>query len=318
MRHGQLTSSNAYFAVQDSAQTAFPGLFAPLRHGTKRQLFDRTWMFGKDLRLRIIGPQLSTDDLSVLLACLATVGSSDPDHANFLTPDEDPGSAHAEARRALAPTHLAKDKKVLYARTRLHRLCVISGYDTGGRDRILVLEALRRLSAATIFESTGALEWSSHLLGFSVDDQTGELLVALNYGSTRALLGLDARSIIDISEHLVLPNGTARALHLFLSGWIGPGHVEATSLEHLVRRVWPDKSPRRETERTRLRAIKNALDALDQLPGWAVEEVRTGGFHISRDRRDTDLRNQKHGPTRPKTRTHTTTPKSRNPSAPRL
>jgi hypothetical protein len=258
-------------ARMEPAIAGFPGLFAARTAGV--DVLDAQYQLG-DVELRMLAAHRPRPaDLMLLCVLVSLAGPA--------------GRAPAEALGdfalvcALECAPPATGAGTIVLKTTRARVLSECGVRDGGSTRKVLRESLIRLTGLTAIVRRGQQEVSMHLLSFTIDEATGELVVALSPRLSAAVLGgrhvrLQLGEMRKLSEH-------GRVLYTRLCAWIDPGSTRRVGLDVLEGYLWTNAPTSAVAVRDRRRLVRRAMSALGRLPGWRVEaDARGRQYTISR------------------------------------
>ncbi|BAI70695.1 hypothetical protein AZL_000570 [Azospirillum sp. B510] len=264
------------YALVDTGLMGLP-LFRPLprrgRTAARNRHLDLTTTHGGAV-LRVGGPVLGADDLSVLLAVCALAGMD----------GKRLDAAHSEAHRIAIVDGLETeggvvDDEHVRLRTTVYAVVREAGLAHGGDAYRRVAESLWRLRGIHYAElgreggnarrmKSGARQ---NLIGFDADEVGGELRVVLNARFATAVLGGAQHSRINLLEHRQLTEA-GRLLHLTLSVQVRPGGYWPVALDGLADRLYGEPPTSDRQRRDRRVILRAALAEVAGLPGWSADE----------------------------------------------
>ncbi len=264
----------------DPGTVLAPGLFQSFKRGDRKKLkLDITYEFNKSTTLRFVGFEpLGADDLRLLQGIVALAGLS-----KIAVPLENPrNEAEKQLTLLLEPKEDATKEHSAAVRTNLQRLMHEIGYKTDGGDkRHEVLESLKRLANVTTYARHDGREKSTNLLSYYIEDKTGNLLIMVNPRITKAIMGQQAYTHIDMREVRALKLDTARLLHQRLCAVVDPGKARPLKIETMMGYVWPLPAEG-SALRMRRQAIRAAISEINATDGWLITERPGGDFLVSR------------------------------------
>lgn len=250
------------FAMHDTA-TALASIFRPVCRGRRPQGLDVTYKFD-GLSLRFVNFEwLDVRDQSVLLACCALAGIGNQD----LNRDA-PGEIGQRLWLDLEPKEKAVIDRAVVITTTWYQLLDAAGMASGKLDYERVKDILFRLSSTGCRAKKDGYDWSMRLLSYAARPD-GSISIALNGRFAAALAGQHIRT--SLKERWALPSEIAELSHCYLTAWIREGHHQRVALDKLVGRIWGIESANDETARKRRERLKDALQAIGELPGWTIE-----------------------------------------------
>lgn len=159
----------------------------------------------------------------------------------------------------------------IIVRTTRARLLSECGLTDAGTTREQLRESLTRLASLTAIARRARQEVSMHLLSYTSDEDTGELVVALSPRLANAIFGgrhvrLELREMRELGEH-------ARVLYARLCAWINPcaSRPRRIGLAALVGYLWPEDTQLAAAGRRKRRHLtRRAMAELSALAGWRV------------------------------------------------
>lgn len=268
---------NLTHARYDRLHCLTPGLFRSLKRGErKKSKLDISYEHGGENVIRFIGFEpLGADDLRFLQGLVALAG---PDSV-FLTPT--PIAELGKKLRAdLEPKFDAEKEKTLVVRDSISRVLTEVGLTDGG-DNIKAFKAsLLRMSNVTVAVKQKTYYATFHLLSYAFEKKTGQLYVSLNPQVTKAIIGTQQHTHIEMHEVRNLKGDAARLAHQRLCGWIDQGKLGRVTMDTLEEYIWASKTTG-STMRMRRKIIRSAILELKNI-GWKVDEYVAGKFEIRR------------------------------------
>lgn len=156
--------------------------------------------------------------------------------------------------------------------TSLSNLVLACGYkDAGGTNLQQIKAMLKRLAEITIWVRVEGLEASTRLLSMVIVDM-GQTRIALNKRLAAAVW--EERYVeISLEERHTLSSQCSKALHAFLSSSLHAGKQWRYKLRSLEKAVWGN-SVAGSTQRGRFKKLREALDEIDGLSSWSVQEKK--------------------------------------------
>ena len=253
-----------------------PGLFLPRAARRRGQCevqdaLDARYTLG-EVELRVLAPHRPRPtDLMLMAAILALAG---PGRIA-------PGPASSGLIDALECEPRESAAGAVLLRTTYSRLLKECGRKDGGKSRAEMIESLIRLAALTAIVTRGRQKVSMHLLSFSLDEESGEISLALSPRLSAAILGGRHTRLV-LAELRVLGEH-ARILYVRLCTWIDPGRARRIGIDVLCEYLWPQRARREWETRDRRRLVRRAMASLARLRGWRVRaDARGEQYTISR------------------------------------
>jgi len=260
--------------LQDTA-LAMDCVFRSLPHGPRKKLDVQT-KWGDALIQWRAPDQLGIDDQSVLLAVLEVAMAQ-----------VDEPTARIDGRHELW-AKLGHEQNVFVPElvrvvTSYRQLARLSGYSDpdGGRAHKLVKASLKRLAETTVWVTKGSLCGASKMLGWDIGNDN-EVLLALNWRLTQAMLRKSSHASISNWERSCLGGKPAKALHALLSCQVNAGAARRLRLERLQRLVWGEEQEDSAARRQRRLRLKEALADINRLPGWSLTLVGRDVVRVKR------------------------------------
>ena len=207
---------------------------------------------------------LDAADQSVLLALVWLLGR-DARQIGAQAPGADAQALWAE----LDPKNGATSQLGAAGRLSMRELILTAGWEPSGFRRRLVRQSLERLAHVIITGTNGATRWSCSLIGWRLDEDSGQLQVALNPALAVILLTGGQHVRYQLAERHELKSDSAKIVHVWLSAWLRPGGEGTIGLDRLSEHVWPEPTSAAGQRRRR----SDLLAALEELRrvGWEVE-----------------------------------------------
>ncbi|VVS96254.1 putative Plasmid and phage iteron-binding protein [Roseovarius sp. EC-HK134] len=144
-----------------------------------------------------------------------------------------------------------------------------------------LLDSLDRLDGVSFKGETPRFIFpSQRLISYQVDKEKQRIAVVLNSRICAALTGQYVR--IELHERAQLTSDAGKVLHAWLCAWCGPGSSKRIGVDKLVLKVWGMEAATSSTGRTRRKRIREALVAINSLPGWSASEDSGGVVHVQR------------------------------------
>ena len=272
-----MPSSNrliAQFVRLDPAICLAPGIFRSLPRGTAHRARRAEIVYKHEAStLRFVLPfLLGAEDLRLLQVLVSMAAQ---EHTTL------PQDPETEAGRALKKALAAqRDADSLVVRTRLARVLRELDREDCRDARRAVRRSLVRLASVIVIVTRGSMEASAHLLSHVVDEETGELMLALDPRVTAAALGAKQYTYIDLGEVRALKGDLAVLLHQRLCAWIDPGRIRPVRLETMIRYAFPEPARTASARAKRARRVRAAISCLAEV-GWTVNE-HCGTYSLGR------------------------------------
>jgi hypothetical protein len=265
----------------DRAHCLAPGLFRSLKKGDrKKNKLDITYDYGENTRMRFIGFEpLGVDDMRLLQAIIGMSGLSKLmiEHDNLVDGKSD------QLRKLLINKTDEYEWKSRVLETSLYAIMKTIGYKDHGQKRKQIIQSLIRLSNVSIIYSKDKKHFSTKLLSYLVDEESGSLFVANNPQVTEAILGNGSYTYINMNEARSLKTDTARILHQRLSAVIDMGKYKNINITTLIDYVWINESNvTSSTIRMRKKRIKESLEEIRSSGGWVVDFISNKCVKIKR------------------------------------
>ncbi|MCP3713128.1 hypothetical protein M3I54_40680 [Paraburkholderia sp. CNPSo 3274] len=217
------------------------------------------------------GVQLSSAHQSVLLAIAARTGRQGA-KANGLIVAGTENDLLAQQLFLLEPTGKAKEQEFSQVECAAYALLRDAGMDTGSADYRRLRELLHEMATVVMYRGVKGAGGTSRLLSYQ--HHVDHFIVSLNWRMADAIFG--GQNIqVSLHERLALSESpVAKILHTWLSAYIRPGsHLMAgrgADIDSLVSHVWGKRPCSDAVNRQRRGRIRDALDSVGKLRGWAV------------------------------------------------
>lgn len=266
-------------ARHDPAHCLAPGLFRSLKRGDRKKMkLDIAYDHGQRERIRFVGFEpLGADDLRYLQGLVALGGPG-----GVIIEPEAEESSKKFLRLFMEPKLDAMEMDALAVRSTISKLLREVGLSRTGPNIEAMRESLCRMANVTVIVRKEAREASFKLLSYGFDEDTGELLVAMNPRLCDAILGRSNKFVrIELAEVRRLKSDAARLIHQRLCAWVDVGKAGDIGMEALAEYIWPEASSNPHTLKSRRQTVRKSLSELGTL-GWAVKEYAGGKFRISR------------------------------------
>lgn len=265
----------------DTAHCLAPGLFRSLKKGDrKKNKLDITYEYGENTKMRFIGFEpLGVDDMRLLQAIIGMSGLSKLmiEHDNFVDGKSD------QLRKLLIDNMDDHQWKSRVLETSLYGIIKTIGYEDHGQKRKQIMQSLIRLSNVSIIYTKDKKHFSTKLLSYLVDEESGNLFVANNPKVTEAILGNRSYTYIDMNEVRSLKTDTARILHQRLSAVIDIGKDKNINISTLIDYVWFNEvDTTSSTIRMRKKRIKKSLEEMSSSGGWVIDLISDKCVKIKR------------------------------------
>lgn len=144
-----------------------------------------------------------------------------------------------------------------------------------------LLDSLDRLDGVSFKGETPRFIFpSQRLISYQVDKEKQRIAVVLNSRICAALTGQYVR--IELHERSHFPSDVGKVLHAWLCAWCGPGSSKRIGVDKLVVKLWGAEAATASTGRTRRKRVREALAAINTLPGWLASEDAGGVVHVRR------------------------------------
>ena len=268
----------------DPAHCLAPGLFRSLRRGErqegKRNFSLRiTYKYGKDEQIEFVGPEpLGVDDMRVLQGIISLAGQEST--AFSLTP-ETGTDIQQRLGVLLEPKNDALSKKSLMVRCNISTLLAEMGMQNSGQAIKHTYKCLKRMSYVHVGITKGR-HWSiTNLMSTDVDEGKKSIVVALNPLITKAIIGHQHYTSIDMAEVRALKTDPARLIHQRLCGWINQGGEGKVTLDTVCEYILAEETRNKSTFRRRKMIARQALSELKEL-GWGINEYCKEKYFIVR------------------------------------
>jgi len=268
-------------ARHDPAYCLVPGLFQNLSKGKRAHAhLNIKYQYGTDEFIEFKALEaLGVDDLRILQGLIALAGPK----GQILSPSPETVRA-ATLRDELELRWDAHRANALVVHDSFRRLAKEIGYKNfeSGNTYNLIKKSLERLFQVTIFVQKGKTRLGFHLLSiYGSNEDTDNLIVALNPRITEAILGQRPYTRIDMNEVRTLKHDTTRLLHQHLSAVIDPGNSQKFKIETLTSYVWPTAASG-STHRMRTKSIIQALEEISLTKNWMITKTESGLYKIHR------------------------------------
>lgn len=251
------------FAKLDPAHV-LDGLFVPTAQ-KGMALYDVCGQFGAG-EISFKGVQLSVAHQSVLLAIAARTGRQ-PKAEGLLI-----AGAADDLLAQLTPTGRAKEQEFSLVKTTAYGLLVDADMKTGASDYHKLRELLHDMSTVVMYRGIKGHGGTSKLLSFQ--HQEDKFIVSLNWRLTDAIFGGQNIHVSLTERHQLSDSPVAKILHTWLSAYIRPGQSlmagRGAEVDTLVRHVWGNRPASEATLRKRRGRIRESLEAINGLRGWAT------------------------------------------------
>lgn len=151
------------------------------------------------------------------------------------------------------------------------------GMTATGPNTQVVTHSLRRLAKVTCEVTLyhpgvrgGPLGTFSYCLLSAIRLEEGPILaqVTLNPELSAGCVSRSGVNWINMREQRLLQSKPARRLHAWLSAWAFSGEVRKIKLETLLPHVWGTEECTASAKKSRIRTLKEAVQAIAGLPGW--------------------------------------------------
>lgn len=249
------------YAMQDPALAIAPVFLARQKGQRKNFEVDRVF---RDSKLKWCGPEsMGMPEQSVLLGLLSIAGQQ-----NLTLNPHNTKKIGARLLAQLASGGPAISSSVALVQTTWAKIVTASGYKTtGGKNNIIVKNALERMKNTTILEERFGIEYKSRLLAYIAGDIDGVTII-LNQRATDALKG-GQYARISLEERHALPDAPSKALHAWLSGHMRSGSTRVFDISSFQPHVWEaEAAAGSSTLRRRVIKLRNALQGIGRLPNW--------------------------------------------------
>jgi hypothetical protein len=286
-------------AKNDPAHCTVPGLFQPLKRGTREgRNHTVTHQYGDvSLVFRCYEP-LGADDLRVLQGLLA-IGSpiSDPVVLTAESPDEQ----HQEIRKNLQLSDSCHNLETLVVQGSCYQLAKEIGISTEGSANFRrIRKSIERLYGVSIIAryKDGRHHGYQLIAGYASDEKRKEIHVVLNPRLTAAVLGkrIDASGAhtrVEMDEVRRIKGDATRILHQYLCAIISPGETKELLSSTLRTHIWhqvPDPTRNKTAHTKWLERVKKQHQRI----GLAMAELSRLGWHCTRIADNRPNRAQKH------------------------
>ena len=273
-------------ARHDAAHCLAPNLFRTLKRGDRKKLkLDVVYQYGEHESLRFIGFEpLDAGDMRLLQGLVAMAGPS----TLILDLDSPKTNMAKTLIKILDPKHKALEGDSRVVKASLYSILSEIGLNNAGSQRKVAMESLLRLSNVTIVAKNKNQEWSCHLLSYGLDEDSGQLFVALNPRITEAVLGFTRYTTIDMNEVRAIKSDPAAIIHQRLCGVVDQGKSRLIKEDTLMSYIWSyDVDGKTATQRSsalrqRRRTLKKALEEISQTNGWTFSNESSGAVMVAR------------------------------------
>lgn len=239
--------------------------------------------------IRMMGTYyLTPSDQSLLLALLGIAGAEP--HTLSAESDTEPESMLWEQ---LSCYRDATNKETVFVDTTLYRLSDLVYGERSEERYELLHESILRITAITV-EITAQEEeeqgkrkgkckrWSSSRLISYAGGDTDRVQVAINWRLAQAVAGVDVQHVrISLAERHALNDERAQIIHGWLSAWLRPGRTGNIATDTLAEKVY-GASATGSTQSMRRKRTREALQLINELPGWSVTSNKSGIHQIRR------------------------------------
>lgn len=146
------------------------------------------------------------------------------------------------------------------------------GLTATGSNTNAVRESLRRMIRTTCqVTRIDGIQGSKTVSQYSVlgGSRNGEALtIILNPELTERCLSHQGVAWVNMTEQRALESKPARRLHAWLTAWALTAEVRTIKLETLLSHVWGTEPCTASAKKSRIRTLKDAVQAIARLPGW--------------------------------------------------
>lgn len=267
------------FSKMDPALCSAPGLFISLpkeKNARKKRKLDITYDYGDcTLKFMCFEP-LAVDDLRFIQAIVAHAG---PEGKMLREGSACQLQAGLWGKLRLADT--SKNADVLFIRVTEHRILASLGLSGGKNNYDALRKSLCRCSNLSINTRRGAqVLGGCQFLAYADDEDTGELLIALNPRVTAVVIGGGRHVHINLEEVRQLKTDPARLIHQRLCSFVNPGKTKVVGINTLTSYAWLELAEGG-AKRWRASRVRKAMHELAEL-GWLVETLGGDSFRIER------------------------------------
>lgn len=269
---------------------ATDGLFVPTaRKGSALYDVGREYDGGE---IRFEGVQLTAAHQSVLLAVCARTGrgglrvrgsKEDPLGVQFGLEFDGDKAVAAKTVAGLKAKEAARDEDTTLVECSAYSLLVDAGMETGGNNYTTLARLLTQLATVVMYRRVGKRGATSNLLSF--EHEGDRMSIALNWRLAASILG--AQNIqVSLGERHRLESAVARLLHAWLSCYVRQGFSlmdgQGAKLDTLARHIWGKRPASQDLTRYRRKQLREAIEEIGRLPGWAASVDAKGVARFSR------------------------------------
>ena len=251
----------------------------------KKKLYenlDVTYQFGDEsMHFQCIG-LLGVDDLRVNLGLVAL--ASDEKVTKCIKPESESRVGKA-LRGDMSLSGKVAGEDVIVVRFKFRQFLREIGLAGSGFNILRLKASIKRFASMLIEVRKGAEVCGFHMLSYYFDDETEEMVVALNPRISRAVFGGDGvrYAHISMSEVRALKHDPSILILFRLSAWVNKGATQRVGMDTLCGYCWPEENQDLSVsaQKKRRLLVRRALQELENL-GWGVEEIRSGQYRITR------------------------------------
>ena len=146
------------------------------------------------------------------------------------------------------------------------------GLTATGFNTNAVRESLRRLIRTTCqVTHVHGIQGTKHVSQYNVlgGSRNGETLtIVLNPELSERCLSHQSVAWVNMKEQRALESKPARRLHAWVTAWAFTAEVRTIKLKTLLSHVWGPEECTPSAKKSRTRTLKDAVQAIAQLPGW--------------------------------------------------
>ena len=280
----QVTTTKSTLAHHDPTHCLAPGLFRSLKSGErqegKRNLnLNIIYKYSNYEQIRFVGPEpLGVDDMRVLQGLVSLAGQESTTLS--LSPEQGT-DVQNRLRVLMEPEYDALTQKALMVKCRLSTLLTEIGMQKSGQIMKHVYRCIDRMSYVSVSVQSGKRRTIIHMMSSTVDETDGSLIIALNPLITKAIIGHQRYTKIDMAEVRATRTDPGRLIHQRLCGWINQGGKGKVTLDTVCEYIWTEENTNINTVKKRKNTARKALAELKSL-GWSIEEYAVNKYLIGR------------------------------------
>ena len=265
--------------------------FRPIKRGARKKGVEREYISkdGKNKVKIMMWKELDIADQDLLLAILAIALPVDRGTSlNRLISEEQEKQKkekYTQLWKKLETKGILADFDTIVINTTLYELAKETGRIPAKKTYDWIKESLKRLSGTNFLIETEKYIYNSNLISYLIDKETNKIEIALNPLNALVLMQDNKGFILhNRKERILLKGEVAKALHAVLIGLINQKSNRVFKIETLIEKVYLEdiKNMTSQQKKDSKKAIKKALEKINELENWNVIDYKNGTYKIER------------------------------------